>query len=368
MRSRLRILLITGLTIGLIAFFLRNAQIDRVWASIRGARVDLIIASLVVAAVSYLVRVERWRRLLQPVGAPSFWGASRATMIGFAANALLPGRIGEVLRPYVLAKREGFSGAAAFGTVVLERLLDLLVIVLSVAGFILVVDSPTNDPQLLTTLRTAAVTGGAAAVVMLVIIVWLARSPERTEQALRWCVCVTPGWAARVVAEIGQRFLQGLAVVGRPGPLIVAMGLSVVLWLSVAYGMWLTSLAFGIEVSFGESVILMGMVAIGVAVPTPAGVGGYHAAYELGATSLYGAGVDQAVAAALVMHVLAFLPLTLPGLVFMAQEGLHLGSLSRLAANRESLGEVSGSQAMSCSSDRVPAMPLVRRDDGGSGS
>ena len=368
MRSYLRTFLVTALTVGLIAFFLRNAQIDRVWASMRGARVDLLIASLIVAAVSYLVRVERWRRLLQPVGAPSFWSTNRATLIGFAANALLPGRVGEVLRPYVLAKREGFSGAAAFGTVVVERLLDLLVIVLSVAGFVLVAESPTKDPKLLATLRTAAVTGGAGAVVILVMMVWLARSSARTEQVMRWCVSVAPKRSTRFVAEIGQRFLQGLAVVGRPGPLIVAMSLSVVLWLSVAYGMWLTSLAFGIGVSFGEAVILMGMVAIGVAVPTPAGVGGYHAAYELGATSLYGAGVDQAVAAALVMHMLAFLPLMLPGLVLMAQEGLRLGSLSRLAVNRESSGEMSGSKAISCPSDRVQAMPLVRGEDGGSGS
>jgi uncharacterized protein (TIRG00374 family) len=368
MRSHLRTLLVTVLTVGLIAFFLRNAQIDRVWAAMRGARVDLLIASLIVAAVSYLIRVERWRRLLQPVGAPSFWNTNRATLIGFAANALLPGRIGEVLRPYVLAKREGFSGAAAFGTVVVERLLDLLVIVLSVAGFVLITESPTNNPQLLTTLRTAAVTGGTGAVVILVMMVWLARSPARSEQVIRWCVSVAPGRSTRFVAEIGQRFLQGLAVVGHPGPLIVAMSLSVVLLLSVAYGMWLTSLAFGIGVSFGGSVILMGMVAIGVAVPTPAGVGGYHAAYELGATSLYGAGVDQAVAAALVMHMLAFLPLMLPGLVLMAQEGLRLGSLSGLAANSESSDEVSGAETISCSSDRVPAIPLVRGEDGGSRS
>ena len=368
MRSQLRTLLVTVLTVGLIAFFLRNAQIDRVWASMRGARVDLLIASLIVAAVSYVIRVERWRRLLQPVGAPSFWNTNRATLIGFAANALLPGRIGEVLRPYVLAKREGFSGAAAFGTVVVERLLDLLVIVLSVAGFVLVTESPTNDPQLLTTLRTAAVTGGTGAVVILVMMVWLARSPARTKQLMRWYVSVAPGRSTRFVAEIGQRFLQGLAVVGHPGPLIVAVGLSVALWLSVAYGMWLTSLAFGIGVSFGESVVLMGMVAIGVAVPTPAGVGGYHAAYELGATSLYGAGVDQAVAAALVMHMLAFLPLMLPGLVLMAQEGLRLGSLSSLTTNHESPDEVSGSQTSSRSSDRAQAMPLVRGEDGESGS
>ena len=366
MRRHLHTVVIISLTIGLIAFFLRNAQLDRVWASMRGARVDLLAVSLILTAVSYLVRVERWRRLLQPVGNASFGSTGRATMIGFAANALLPGRIGEALRPYVLAKREQLSGAAAFATVVVERLLDFLAIVLTVAGVIVVVDSPTNDPQLLATLRTAAVTGGVTAVVILGVMVWLARSPQRTQQAVRWCAYIAPGGAARAVTKIAQRFLQGLAVVGRPGPLIAVMVLSGALWLSIAWSMLMTSLAFGIEISFGESVILMGMVAIGVAVPTPAGVGGYHAAYQLGATSLYGAGVDQAVGAALVMHVIAFVPVTLLGLVYMAQEGLRLGSLSALSVSWESPVDGVDPRSASGSPDQPPSMPLARSEDDGS--
>ena len=357
MRRHLRTLVIIGLTVGLVAFFLRNAHLDRVWASMRGARVDLLVVSLMVMVLSYVIRVERWRRLLQPIGDASFANAGRATMIGFAANALLPGRVGEALRPYVLAKREQLSGAAAFATVVLERLLDLLAIVLTVAGFIVLFDSPTNDPQLLATLRAAAVTGGVAAVVIVTIMVWLARSPRRTEQAVRWCAYVAPGGAARAVTAVAQRFLQGLGAVGRPGPLIKAMALSVALWMSVAFSMLTTSHAFGIELSFGESVILMGMVAVGVSVPTPAGVGGYHAAYQLGATALYGAGVDAAVGAALVLHVIAFGPVTLLGLLFMAQEGLQLGSLSGLTGRQES------SDDATASSGEPGSMPLPPKEN-----
>jgi uncharacterized protein (TIRG00374 family) len=243
MRRYLRNLIIIGLTVGLLAFFLRNAQLDRVWALVRGARVDLLVASLALMAISYVVRVERWRRLLQPVGSASFWSTGRATMIGFAANALLPGRVGEALRPYVLAKREGFSGAAVFATVVLERLLDLLAIVLTVAVFIIVADSPTNDPQLLGTLRTVTMIGGVSVVVILAVMVWLVRSLQWTERAVRWCAYVALGGAARAVTVGAARFLQGFAVVRRPGLLGSAMVLSVALWLSVAYSVQMASLA-----------------------------------------------------------------------------------------------------------------------------
>ena len=258
------------------------------------------------------------------------------------------------------------SGAAAFATVVLERLLDFLAIVLTVAGFIIVFDPPTNNPQLLGTLRAGAIAGGSGAVVILAGMVWLARSPARTERAVRWCADVAPGGAARAVTRIAQRFLDGLGAVERPGPLIIAMVLSVALWASVALSMLMTSLAFGIDVSFGESVVLMGMVAIGVAVPTPAGVGGYHAAYQLGATSLYGAGVDVAVGAALVMHVMAFGPVTVLGLLFMAQEGLRLGSLSELKISNETAADGSVSPAELDPPGVEPAIALARKKDDGS--
>ena len=74
---------------------------------------------------------------------------------------------------------------------------------------------------------------------------------------------------------------------------------------------------------------------VGVAVPTPAGVGGYHAAYQLGATALYGAAVDQAVGAALVLHIFSFGPVTVLGLLFMAQDGLKVTGIRTLGTDVE---------------------------------
>ena len=106
----------------------------------------------------YLFRVERWRHLLAPIGHTRFKNAFRATVMGFAANALMPGRVGEVLRPYVLARREQLSATAAFATVVIERLLDLLLVFLFFSGVIVLSDPQivTNDTGLLATVNTGA--------------------------------------------------------------------------------------------------------------------------------------------------------------------------------------------------------------------
>ena len=330
MSWHLRTFIILGLTFGLMAFFLRNAELGSVWQAVSASRLDLLAGSLVASVLSYFIRIERWRRMLQPVGPVSWASAGRATAIGFAANALLPGRVGEVLRPYVLARRERLSGSAAFATIVLERLFDLLAIVLTVAVFSVLDDPPTTAAQLLGALRLGAGVAGTFAIVGLALVVVLVRRPNRVEKVARWCAYVVPGGLVRTVTRVAQRFLEGLSVVRRPGPLVVAMVLSVALWTSVSLGVLMASRAFGIDLPLGGAVILMGMVAIGVALPTPAGVGGYHAAYQLGATALYGAGVDEAVGAALILHIFAFGPVTVLGLVFMAQEGLRLSSLTGL--------------------------------------
>jgi uncharacterized protein (TIRG00374 family) len=335
LRRYFKILLIVFLTLGLTAFFLRNAQLDRVWNAVRLARVDMLLACAVVTMFSYVLRIERWRGLLRPLGFVSFLTAGSATVIGFAANALLPGRVGEVLRPFVVARHNEISGSAALATVVVERLLDLVAIMVMLAGCIAFFSRPTNNPEWLLTLQLGAVTGGSVGLAVLAGMFWLARSQGRNERLIKWFRSVSPSRWGPVVDRLARRFTRGLTVTGQVGPLAVAFLMSALLWASTALSIVFGSWAFGIDISFDESIILMGMVAIGVSLPTPAGVGGYHAAYQIGATSLYGVDLDVAIGAALVIHAIAFAPVTLLGLLCLAKEGLRLGSLSGIAVGEE---------------------------------
>ena len=103
MRGYLRTAIVIGLAVALMTFLLRTADLASVWLHIRRARLDLIIAAFVGVIMSSVVRVRRWQRLLVPVAQVGFAQAARATLIGVATTAVLPGRLGEVLRPYLLA-------------------------------------------------------------------------------------------------------------------------------------------------------------------------------------------------------------------------------------------------------------------------
>jgi uncharacterized membrane protein YbhN (UPF0104 family) len=107
------------------------------------------------------------------------------------------------------------------------------------------------------------------------------------------------------------------------------------LWLSIAAGIWAVAVAFRIAMPFSGSFLIIALLSIGVTIPTPGAVGGFHAAFRYGATAFFGAPDDAAVGAAIVAHVLSQGPSLLLGLFFAAQEGLNLAGMQRLARQAE---------------------------------
>ncbi|MCX6552819.1 MAG: hypothetical protein NTY02_17765, partial [Acidobacteria bacterium] len=89
---------------------------------------------------------------------------------------------------------------------------------------------------------------------------------------------------------------------------------------------------FHIEMSYAGSFLMMAVLVVGVAVPTPGAVGGFHQAYRIGATAFFAAATDRAVGAAIVLHAISFVPVTIAGAIFMAQEGLSLSGVRGLAS------------------------------------
>ena len=333
MRSRLRAALVLLLTAGLLAYFLRNADMAGVWEETRRADAGLLALALAVTGLTYALRAYRWQYLLAPIGPTRFSTAFEATVIGFAASFLLPARAGEVLRPYLLARRENLPATAAFATIILERVLDLVTVLLLFAVFVLFVSPETlaADPALFAQVKTGGAVVGAAAVAGLAVFFALAGHPERLGRAALRIERVLPARLARAVAGFVETFAQGLAVMRQPGRLAVSLLLSCPLWMSIAAGIWLTSRAFHMTFGYLGSFLVMTLLVVGVAMPTPGAIGGFHAMYQIAVTKFFGVSTDRAVGAAIVLHAISFVPVTLVGLGFMAREGLSLGRMREMA-------------------------------------
>jgi hypothetical protein len=343
MTVRVRTTFVLLLTAGLLAFFLRNADLSGVWAEVRRADPALLLMALLLTAVTYVLRTWRWQYLLRPLGQTHFGVAFRATVIGFAASAVLPARAGEIIRPYLLARREGLSTTAAFATIVLERLLDLVTVLLLFSVFLLFFDPGLDvaDPRTFAAVRVGAAGAAVTAVIGLGLLAVLAGHPERLGRAAgrleRWL----PARIAAALERIVSRFAEGMAALRRPAELARSLAISVPLWMSIAGGIWFASRAFHITLPFTGSFLIMSLLVVGVAVPTPGAIGGFHAAFRIGVTAFFGATEEQAVGAAIVLHAISFVPVTLGGIACMAHEGLSFGSMRSIAAPgspRETVG------------------------------
>jgi uncharacterized membrane protein YbhN (UPF0104 family) len=121
----------------------------------------------------------------------------------------------------------------------------------------------------------------------------------------------------------------------QPRRLLVSLLLSIPLWLSISAGIWITTRAFHITLPYMASFLITTILVVGVAMPTPGAVGGFHAAYQIAVQTFFGVPTDRAVGAAIVLHAISFMPVTILGIVFMAREGISLSRARTLARGAE---------------------------------
>ena len=223
--------------------------------------------------VTYAVRALRWQYLLAPIGPTHFSTAFRTTVIGFAATFLLPARAGEVIRPYLLARREGLNATAAFATIILERLLDLITVLLLFAWFVLTAapDAVSGDPAQFARVKLGGLAAAGVALAGVGGVLRAGRSPRTYGPAGPQHRACAPGPAGPARRAIRRDVLAGLAVMRQPRRMLIALALSVPLWLAIASGIWLTSQAFHITFPFQASFLVTTVLVVGVAVPTPGG-------------------------------------------------------------------------------------------------
>lgn len=333
MRSHIRAFVVLALAVGLLALFLHNVDLRLVAADIARARPAWLMLSLATMVLNLAIRALRWQYLLEPLGPTTFGNAFRATAVGFAASSVLPARAGEFIRPYFLARHERFSATGAFATIVLERLLDTVTVLVLLALFVFVFgrDMSEANPMAFRGLKWAGAVAAAAAVGALAVLFVLAGDPARLGRTMSRLEGVLPSTLVGLLARVAEKFATGLGAIRRPGRLLAALAWSFPLWLCIAVGIWAVAVAFDFPVPFTGSFLLIAFLVIGVAVPTPGAIGGFHEAFRLGTTMFYGASNDAAVGAALVLHAFSIGPALLLGLLFAAHAGLNLSGMRQMA-------------------------------------
>ncbi len=314
------------LSVALIAWFLSGVDLHELERVLARAHPGWIAAGVASVLLTYVMRAVRWQVLLSPIVSGkrtvSFRNSFRITVMGFTATNLLPGRLGEILRPYLIAKVEPVSMAAALATILIERLMDMAAIML-LFGVFLIMTSAQVGPDV----KWVGAVASGTAVLALGLLIFGAGHPDVLR---RWSNGFTRRLPARI-ADVAGRFahtlVDGLLVMRQPRAVLGAVALSVLLWLSIALTIWFSALALDLTLAFPDTFLVVMYLVVGVAVPVPSGVGSYHFMYQLAVTSMFHVSRDVAAAAAIVAHAVSFLPISVLGVVYLAQDGWTLTRL-----------------------------------------
>jgi uncharacterized protein (TIRG00374 family) len=319
------------------------------WAAVGDAfrRADpLFMAGVVmVTVVIYAVRAWRWGYLLRPLARVPFHRLFSVTLVGFAAGLVVP-RAGEVLRPYLVGRHHDLRTSAAFASIILERLLDLITVLLLFGLYLYVLPLPAAQQRgpLLGVLKAAGAMAGLFALAALGLLLALHLGAERVLGVIDRVLFRLPRRAAEPMSRALRAFAEGLGVLQAPaGHLLAIAGQSVLLWSAIALGIHWTNRAFGIELPYHAAFLMIGFLTVGVAVPTPGMVGGFHVAYLQALTQAFGVDHATAGAAGIACHALTNLPVLVLGVFFLWREGLTFG---RVAQMTEEDGQAGGQHLM----------------------
>ena len=312
-------------TVALLWWALHDVSATAVLQEVRSANLWWLLAAVVLATTSFLVRAARWRVLLLPahpdIGFRERFGA---VSVGFMVNNLLPARLGEFARAFTLSRVAPIGVSAAFASLVVERVFDGLMLALFIFIALASPGFPLGGGDEGNLVRGTATLGAAVFGVGLAVLWLLVRFPEKSLAFFEATVGrVLPPHLTRRGIEILASFIGGLGALHDVGLFVRAVLWSLVVWVWLAASMWCGLLAFGI-VSPGPigSLFLQGLIGFMVAIPSSPGFfGPFEAATKL-ALLPYGVSPNLIISFATTYHITTFVPITIIGLWYVRRLGL----------------------------------------------
>jgi len=314
---------------------LRGLDLEHFWQTLRGANYWWIVPSVGVYFVATWLRTWRWRYMLNHIKRIPVARLFPVVVIGYMGNNVYPARAGEVLRSYVLRRKEHIPISVSLTTVLLERLFDGLVMLL----FILATLPFAPLPAIY---RTLVLIMSALFGVALVVFLFVVARPARFEWLYTWLVDhLLPRMLRPHVRDLFDRFVEGLQALRSPRDVVLIFSISALTWLVEAASYWLVLQAFPFSVSLAVILLLTAVVNLFTTIPsTPGHVGTFDAP---GIAILVQFGFVRAIAAGfmLVLHVTLWLPITLLGAFYMLRESVSWSDIERAAQIKEAADPLS---------------------------
>jgi uncharacterized protein (TIRG00374 family) len=315
---------IAGLALSALLVWLsiRGIEFRGVMDGFRTIRCGYVLPAVAAMFLMQLLRSIRWGVILRPIGKVDQLSLFSVTSVGFLAIIAIPARLGELARPYLIAKKSSIPMSSALGTIFVERVLDsLTVLIIAVLALFF---TPLPPWLIRSSVLFLFVTLGLFAVMTLMIV-----RREATLRILAPLIRRLPERYAGAVNRLIGHFIEGFRIVIDPGLLISVTLLSIVIWLVDVLAIYLLFLAFGLHLPVAAAFVLMIILIIGIAIPTAPGfIGNWHYFCILG-LGLFGIPKTDALTFAIIYHALSIGIVIFLGLIFLPFNRFSVSDLRR---------------------------------------
>ena len=319
-----------NLAVGIIfsAFFLylavKQVNFREFFISIKNVNIWIYLSSLFATFLAYYFRALRWKILLRPIGEFKISELFGSLMIGFMANNIFPARAGEFLRAYSLGKKLNISSVSSFGTIVLERILDGIILGGSLIYSILFYPFP----EILKRVTYLVLVGY---ILLLVIFFMFQRNPIRTSRLILNIFFFVPEKVKVKIRNILDSFIEGFKILNSTKDLIIVFIYSILVWLSSALIIYVVLLAGGFvesyNLTFVSSIVVLAICAVGTLLPAAPGYIGTSQYFTILSLEIFAVTQTDSLAFSVLHFISQWLPVNILGFYYFYTHHIKLESI-----------------------------------------
>jgi hypothetical protein len=318
--------LLISVTFLYIAF--HNVDLNLLYLSIKSTNLPVLIPVVMLTVFFYLIRALRWFHLLEPIKKIGLSSLFSSIVIGFAANCVLPARLGEFIRANYIGRMENISKSSSFATIVIERLFDVFTILLILLFVILFTDFPSKWESTENALKT----GGFFLLVLFIMSIFLLIGLKKKTQTFlnifEHFLFFIPQKIRQKIVNMLKDFGNGLVLVKGPSQLLAVMFYSLTLWCLTSFQIYILGFSMGMSLPFLAPFFILILLCLSVTLPSAPGyIGTFHLACQYGLI-FYGFSKEKALSMAILLHAAGFIPTVILGLIIFLLQHISLRSLT----------------------------------------
>jgi uncharacterized protein (TIRG00374 family) len=331
LKRALQFLVLAVVSGACIWYTMKDVPLREVWNALRSANYLGFTLVMAVTLLGFWLRALRWPYFLRTERRIPVDSLFSATMIGFMVNQVLPFRLGELARPWALARKENLSRTTLLATIVVERAVDMLTL-LAIFGLSLMVHPIAENTPAGVFVQLGARVMIAASVLLTIAVVLAERNRAAAHRVLERAFGFLPGGMPGRLVGAADHFLDGFGLFRDVPRLVSCFAFSMVMFLCYALGLSIAMRSMHLDVPWHAGLVMLVVTAIGIMAPSlPGGAGPLNVACSLG-LALFGITDARASAFGWFYFFSQWLPITAVGLFYLNREGLSLRTLRQAPA------------------------------------